>query len=83
MSNLHEAAVKSILNAVHSTNLTIESFIIGAISTVDCMNHPLSRSFLDGGIKTLLDNLLQDNSTSFTVSNWAMGQAVGIYKKHL
>ena len=59
MSNLPQflqAAVKLILNALQSTNLTIESFMIMATSTEpeECM-HPLSRSFLDGGIEILLD----------------------------
>ena len=37
MSNLQQATVKLILDALHSSNLTIESFVIMAIS--------LSRSF--------------------------------------
>ena len=62
MSNLPQlpqAAVKLILNALQSTNLTIESFVIMATSTEpeECM-HPLSRSFLDGGIEILLDQLV-------------------------
>ena len=52
MSNLQQATVKLILDALHSTvstNLTIESFVIMAISTKECDMNPLSKSLLDGG----------------------------------
>ena len=42
MSNLQQATVKLILDALHSTNLTIESFVIMAISTEECDMNPLS-----------------------------------------
>ena len=55
MSNLQQATVKLILDALRSTDLTTESFVpvTMAIST----ENPLARSFLNGGIETLLDSL--------------------------
>ena len=53
MSNLQQATVKLILNALCSTDLTTESFVIMAISTENL----LAQSFLNGGIETLLDSL--------------------------
>ena len=53
MSNLQQATVKLILDALRSTDLTTESFVIMVIST----ENPLARSFLNGGIETLLDSL--------------------------
>ena len=79
MSNLQHAAVKLILNALLSTNLTIESFIIIAISTEE----PLARSFLDGGIENLLNSFLQNDLIYSTVSNWVVLQAMKIYKKEM
>ena len=83
MSNLQQATVKLILDALHSTNLTIESFVIMAISTEECDMNPLSRSFLDGGIEILLDSLLQNGLICSTVSNWVILQAMKIYKKEM
>ena len=81
MSNLQQATVtvKSILDALHSTNLKIESFVIMAIS----MESPLSSSFLDRGIETMLDGLLQNNLSSATMSNWVISQAMKIYQKEM
>ena len=78
MSNLQQATVKLILDALRSTDLTIESFVIMAIST----ENPLTRSFLNG-IETLLDSLLQNDLISITVSNWVTFQAMKIYKKEM
>jgi hypothetical protein len=83
MSNLQQEAVKLILDALKSTNLTIESFVIMAISTEECGMNPLSRSFLDGGMEKLLDNLLQNGLICSTVSNWVISQAMKIYKKEM
>ena len=86
MSNLQQAAVKLILNALHSTNLTIESFVMLAISMdledsdSEC---PLARSFLDGGIEIMLDSFLQNEMIHFTVSNWVILQSIKIYKKEM
>ena len=79
MSNLQQATVKLILDALHSSNLTIESFVIMAISA----ENPLSRSFLNDGIETLLDNFLQNDMLSVTLSNWVTFQAMKIYKKEM
>ena len=81
MSNLQQETVKLILEALHSTNLTIESFVITAIS----LESPLSTSFLNGGVETLLDNLLQNGSISVTGLNrdWVTFQAMKIYKKEM
>ena len=79
MSNLQQETVKVILDALHSTNLTIESFVIMAIST----ENPLSRSFLNGGVETLLDNLLETDLICVTVSKWVAFQAMKIYKKEM
>ena len=78
MSNLQQATVKLILNALHSTNLTIESFVIMAISIEECDMNPLSRAraFLDGGIEILLDSLLQNGLICSTVSKWVILQAM-------
>ena len=78
MSNL-QATVNLILDALHSTNLTIESFVIMAISTEECDMNPLSRSLLDGGIEILLYSLLQNGLICSTVSNWVILQAMKIY----
>ena len=83
MSNLQQAPVKLILDAIHSINLTIESFVIIALSTEECTNHPLSRSFLDGGFETLLDSLLQNDLICSAVSNWAILHTTRIYKKEM
>ena len=46
--------------------------------------NPLSRSFLDGGIETLLDSLLgNEGLICSTVSNWVILQAMKIYKKEM
>ena len=79
MSNLQQATVKSMLDILHSTNIKIESFVIMAIS----MESPLSSSFLDRGIETLLDGLLQNDLSSATMSNWVISQAVKIYQKEM
>src|ERR1700678_267479 len=79
MSNLQQETVKVILDALHSTNLTIESFMIMAIST----ENPLSRSFLNGGVETLLDNLLETDLICVTVSKWVAFQAIKIYRKEM
>ena len=79
MSNLQQATVKLILNALRSTDLTTESFVTVAIST----ENPLAQSFLNGGIETLLDSLLQNDLISITVSNWVTFQAMKIYKKEM
>ena len=81
MFNLQQATVGLILDALHSTNLSIKSFVITAIST----ENPLSRSFLTGGVETLpvLDNLLQNDLISVTVSNWVTFQAMKIYKNEM
>jgi hypothetical protein len=79
MSNLQQETVKVILDALHSTDLTIESFVIMAIST----ENPLSRSFLNGGVETLLDNLLETDLICVTVSKWVAFQAMKIYKKEM
>jgi hypothetical protein len=83
MSNFQQAAVKLILDAVKSTNLTIESFMIAAISMEECISHPLSRSFLNRGIKTLLDGLLENILAFSAVSSWGMMQAMSVYKKQM
>ena len=64
MSDLQQATVKLVLDALHSTNLTIESF-------------------LNGGIKMLLDSLRQNVLISVTVSNWVTWQAMKIYKEKM
>ena len=52
MSDLQQATVKLVLDAlVHSTNITIESFIV--IMMAISAENPLSRSFLNGGIVIL------------------------------
>ena len=79
MSNLQQATVKLILDALRSTDLTIESFVIMAIS----IENLLTRSFLNGGIETLLDSLLQNDLISITVSKWVTFQAMKIYKKEM
>jgi hypothetical protein len=79
MSNLQQETVNLILDALHSTNLTIESFVISAISA----ENPLSRSFLNGGIKTLLERLLENDLINVTVSNWVTFQAMKIYQKEM
>ena len=79
MSNLQQATVKLILDALRSTDLTIESFVIMAISTENL----LAQSFLNGGIETLLDSLLQNDLISITVSKWVTFQAMKIYKKEM
>jgi hypothetical protein len=81
MSDLQQATVKLILDALLSTNLSIEFFMIMAIS--ESAESPLSRSFLNGGVETLLDNLLQNDLISVTVSNWITFQAMKIYKKEM
>ena len=43
--------------------------------------NPLSRSFIDGDIKKLLDNLLKKICS--TVSNWVILQVKKIYKKEM
>ena len=83
MSNLQQALVRLIINALCSTNLTIESFVIMAISAEETGMNPLSRSFLDGGITTLLDRLLHNGLICSTVSNWVILQAMKIYKKEM
>jgi hypothetical protein len=77
MSNLQQATVKLILDALRSTDLTIESFVIMAISAEE--------SGMNGGIETLLDSLLQNASGLIrsTVSNWVILQAMKIYKKEM
>jgi hypothetical protein len=55
MSDLQQVMVKLILDALLSTNLSIESFMIMAIS--ESAESPLPRSFLNGGV-------------GVTVSNW-------------
>ena len=50
-----------------------------AIST----ENPLSRSFLNGGVETLLDNLLETDLICVTVSKWVAFQAMKIYKKEM
>jgi hypothetical protein len=82
MSNLQQAAVKTILDVLQSADFTIETFLITAISE-GCINHPLSTSFLEGGIETLLDGFLQNNLTHSAVSNWGMIQAVSIYQQQM
>jgi hypothetical protein len=82
MSNVQQAAVKIILGALHSAGFTIETFVTTAISE-NCMNHSLTASFLDGGLKTLLDSLLQNNWTHSAVSNWVILQAEGIYQQQM
>ena len=77
MSDLQQATVKLVLDALHSTNLTIESFMMMAIS----VENPLSRSFLNGGIETLLDSLHQNVLISVIMSNWVTRQAMKIYKE--
>src|ERR1700678_369002 len=75
MSNLKQETVKVILDASHSTNLTIESFVIMAIST----ENPLSRSFLNGGVETLLITCSKVSETDLicvTVSKWVAFQAM-------
>ena len=79
MSDLQQATVKLVLDALHSTNLTIESFMMMAIS----VENPLSRSFLNGGIETLLDSLHQNVLISVIVSNWVTRQAMKIYKEEM
>jgi hypothetical protein len=81
MSNLQQATVTLILDALRSTNLTIQSFVITAIS--EFRENPVSRSFLSGDIETLLDSLLWNESVSVTVSNWVTFQAMKIYKKEM
>ena len=81
MSILQQATVKLILDSLRSTDLTIETFVIMAISTDS--DSPLSRSFLNGGIESLFDSLLQNDLISVTVSNWVTFQAMKIYKKEM
>ena len=81
MSNLQQATVKLILDALHSSNLTIESFVIMAIS--ESAENPVSRSFLNDGIETLLDSFLQNDMLSITLSNWVTFQAMKIYGKEM
>ena len=83
MSTLQQATVKLILNALHSTNLTIESFVIMAISTEECDMNPLSRAFLDGGIEILLDSLLQNGLICSTVSNWVIAGNENIQERNV
>ena len=53
-----QPAVKLILNALLSINLTMsESFVSTAVST-EFISHPVLKSFMDGGIKILLDSFL-------------------------
>jgi hypothetical protein len=79
MSDLQQETVKLILKALHSTNLTIESFVIMAIS----LESPLSMSFLNGGVEIMLDNLLQNSLISIAMSNWVTFQSMKIYKKEM
>ena len=81
MSDLQQATVKLVFNAVHSTNLTIKSFIV--IMMAISAENPLSRSFLNGGIKMLLDSLHQNVLISVTVSNWVTQQVMKIYKEEM
>ena len=79
MSDLQHETVKLILNALLSMNITLHSFVNMAIST----ENPLSRSFLNGGVEILLDNLLENDLISVTVSNWITSQAIKLYKKEI
>ena len=81
MSDLQQATVKLVLDALHSTNLTIESFVM--IMMAISAENSLSRSFLNGGIEMLLDSLRQNNLISVTVSNWVTRQAMKICKEEM
>ena len=81
MSDLQQATVKLVLNALHSTNLTIEFFVM--IMMAISVENPLSRSFFNGGIEMLLDSLRQKVLISVTVSNWVTRQAMKIYKEEM
>ena len=70
MSDLQQATVKLVLNALHSTHITIESFIMMAIS----VENLLSRSLLNGGIEMLLDTLCQNVLISHCVK---LGNSAG------
>ena len=79
MSDLQQETVKLILDALLSMNITIHSFVNMALST----ENPLSRSFLNGGAEILLDNFLENDLISVTVSKWITFQAIKIYKKEM
>jgi len=67
MSNLHQATVKLILEALHSTNLTIESFVIMAIST-DSESGKLEGPS-SSCLRLFLDSLLWNDLIRVAVSN--------------
>ena len=78
MSDLQQETVKLILDALFSMDITIHSFVNMALST----ENPLSRS-LNGGAEILLDNFLENDLISVTVSKWITFQAIKIYKKEM
>ena len=83
MADLQQATVKLVLDALHSTNLTIESFIM--IMMAIC-GEPSLKVLLEWRychIEMLLDSLHQKVLISVTVSNWVTWQAMKIYKEEM
>ena len=75
MADLQQATVKLVLDALHSTNLTIESFIM--IMMAIC-GEPSLKVLLEWRYR---DSLCQNVLISVTVSNWVTWQAMKIYKE--
>jgi len=81
MSSL-QPAVKLILDALLSVNLTMESFVSTAVS-MEFISHPVLKSFMGGGIKTLLDSFLQNDLIRLAASNWGMTHVRTVYQQQM